>query len=545
MHRRLFGRISAAAALVALAVPVSLIAASPSQAASTCTQSWSPNLAGGQSGLTVGCISDVADGNNKISVGDHINAAWHRGAARTVTGTAASGSTALTVLASTPLTASDVGRPIGGHAGIRGGTFLKAFVSATSGTLSIATTAAVPGGTTLKIEHTRSRVLLDAACTLAGTLTSTNAVFAATDVGKSVSGGPFSRGARIAVFGSATSVTVDDNSGVAGNQGPSAVCTDVVESPDNPATKDVITIGAATYSPATSTTAVYTETYHRQIALGSPAVAGTDGGSCAGGVITLIAGGGGTNAGDVGLPVVFKNSTGANADATSRKVASVGASTITLTPATCAAAATDAVIGLSGANAPPDGSQMTRLIGQLNLNPSLVATQDNCNKNTYDGFGVVGKWQNPGTYVIPATLGSPLPVSQAQIVFQTAVINFAGYVTNSTTNVFGAASTLHNQFIFPSLPTSLSVCPTGGGTTTSKVAVGLQFDPTVQSASPAVPTGGGNPASPSVRALGLVTGAQGVLVRLTKTSPLVNTNVTPAPCTVLAATAVPTNGCGI
>jgi hypothetical protein len=536
MHRRLFGRISAAAALVALAVPVSLIAASPSQAASTCTQSWSPNLAGGQSGLTVGCISDVADGNNKISIGDHTNAAWHRGAARTVTGTAASGSTALTVLASTPLSASDVGRPIGGHSGIKGGTFLKAFISATSGTLSAATTAAVPGGTTLKIEHTRSRVLLDAACTLAGTLTSTSAVFAASDVGKSVSGGPFSRGARIAVFGSATSVTVDDNPSVAGNQGPSAICT----------SPDTITIGAATYSPATSTTAVYTETYHRQIALGSPAVAGTDGGSCAGGVITLIAGGGGTNAGDVGLPVVFKNSTGANADATARKVASVTASTITLTPATCAAGATDAVIGLAGANAPPDGSQMTRLIGQLNLNPSLVATLDDCNKNTYDGFGVVGKWQNPGAYVIPATLGSPLPVSQAQIVFQTSVINFAGYVTNATTNLHtGAAMALHNRFVFPSLPTSLSVCPTGGGTTTSKVAVGLQFDPTVQSATPSVPTGGGNPASPTVRSLGLVTGAQGVLVQLTKTSPLVNTNVTPAACTVLAATAVPTNGCGI
>src|SRR4029079_12420996 len=85
----------------------------------------------------------------------------------------------------------------------------------------------------------------------------------------------------------------------AADQGPPAVCSDADLTTSG--VQDVITVGAVTYSPATSTTLVYTETNTRQINAAGAAA------TCSGTTLTIPSAAGGANTGDIKLPVVFTN----------------------------------------------------------------------------------------------------------------------------------------------------------------------------------------------------------------------------------------------
>lgn len=533
MFRRILGRVGTGVALAALAVPVSLIAASPAQAVNSCTSSMSPKVPLSQSAFSVACTTDVSVtpslNMNRIEIGDITNAAWHRAGARTATVAAAA--VGVSTLVFTPaLTAADVGREISGT-GIAPGTFIKT----AAGAISRKTAAAVPAATVVTIVHSRSRQLNDASCVTANTtLTSPGGVFSATDVGLSVTGGPYGPQARIVAFLTPTTVTVDANGTVALNQAPATACLDANTSIAG--VQDVINIGSTKYSPATALTTSYPDTYTRQIALGAApsGTLGTHGGACSGSTITLNSGGGGTFAADVGLPVFFKKSTGFATDAIARKVNSVTATTIVMSAA-CPSAlpvgnATDAVIGVRAGGAPANDATMATLNSTLNLNPAQEPSQDECAKNTYEGFSLSGEWENPGSYVRPLVIGGPLPVSTGQILFRTSVVSFAGYVTYRTT---GMQVGLHNAFVFPLLPTGLALCAPTPPVTTNKTLVSLKFGAS---------TGGGEN---TVRTLGPVAGVFTPKVNLMfGTTVLAPGTLSGTPCTLAAATAVADYSCG-
>lgn len=530
MHRRLFGRIGAVAALLALAVPVSLIAAAPAHAVNSCTTSMSPKVPLGLSGLSVACLFDASASAlasvSRIEIADTPNAGWTSTAARTAK-TSANAALGATSLAFTPvLTTADIGRPVSGT-GVAAGTFIKTV----GGAISRPTTAAIAANSTITINHTRGREVNDASClSTSNVLTSPSGVFLSSDVGLSVTGGPYRTLARIVMLLSPTTVRVDDNPSVAGDQAPSNACADANTSVAG--IQDVLAIGFVRYSPATSNTTVATNARTRQIALGSLAAGG--GATCAGTTLTLNANGGGTFATtDVGLPVFFKKSSGVAADAVVRKVNSVTATTIAMSAACPAAgaAATDAVVGVPSSGAPADSAPMAELTASLNLSPGVVPFLDDCSKNTMTGFAVEGVWRNPGSYLRSAVIGNPLPVSTAQILFPTSILSFAGYVSYKTG---GLQVGEHNEFIFPQLPSGAPPITVGCpySASTPSYALGFRFDPVAGTS--------------TVRAIGPVPGTYTPKVRILNSTggALLPNPIIGTACVIAEATVAPSYSCG-
>ena len=198
------------------------------------------------------------------------------------------------------------------------------------------------------------------------------------------------------------------------------------------------------------------------------------------------------------------------------------------------------MIGEPGANAPHNGDAMLTLGAQLNLNPALVSTQDDCARNTFEGFMVVGVWTNPGSYA-SGVIGVAPPLTVAQVLFPTSVISFSGYIVP---NKVGDAPVAGKNFdlIFPTLPTSLAVCLTSG-TPSNATTIAFGTMPTTAAAAPFLPTGSGNPADPSVRAIGPQTGTFGERIVLKHGATVVAT-INPAGCAIAAATALPNFACG-
>jgi hypothetical protein len=487
---------------------------------------------GAQANWKIACSTAAAQKVDNDIIADAGNAYWHKGAARTVAVTIGASSTTMTIPG---LQAADARRPISTATGlcVKGGTFIKS-VSGTTATLSQATTATGCGATTLTIEHTQARVIVDATCTAAGVITSASANFlAASDNFKSVTGGPFKDGSRITAV-TATTATVKLASGVSGN---SAVCT----------APDTLTIGATTYASATATAPIW-NTDPQSVDL----VNSTANGSaftCVAAGHALVESAGATadgqafNANYVGLKVVVKGTT-----TVATSVTAATATTLTLAgtcPAGVTATAGEAAIGQPGANAPKPGSAMASLNAELNLNPTLVATQDDCNLNTFEGFGVVGSWNNPlnstGTalgYSETGVLGAGTLVSTGQILFPTAVVSFAGYIRPQRTGgtaVVPAGS--HFEFVFPSLPTTLAVCLTGGNPSNA-TQLTFGFSATTISGTPALPTGSGNPSDPAIRTLGPQTGATNGAYKLNNGAVLVAGGNLPT-CTIPVRTTTP------
>ena len=517
-----------------MSIPLAMFTAIPAGAAATCQTSINPNQASAQSGLKVGCIIDVSAtptaNANHIEVHDGTNATWHRGAARTVTVNTTNTSKAITFATGT-MAGTDLRRPISG-VGIGGGAFIQTLTPAactlatcTGGTLSVASTAT--GATTATIEHTgrvSSRTRITRPVRRAPSRRRA-AVFTAADLRKSVSGGSFNNGARISAVTNATTVTVSGGATLA-----------------HAAADDTITIGAVTYAAAGAGLALaYTETWNRQ--LNKTPAPGTA--SCAGSTITNTAAGGGFVASDVNLKVFFFDSTGAAVAGTWKINSNTATTAVLSAPCPAAAAWSSVVIGQPGADAPANGATMASLVASLNLNPALVADQDDCNKNTYEGFAVIGAWNNPGSFTT-GVLGAAPNRSIAQILFPTAVVSFAGYIVPKTAAEAPAHQvTPHYDFVFPLLPTTLAVCTPGAGVTTLKTAITLGFASSTLTTPPALATGSGNPTSPVTRQIGPSTGLFGEKVSLYNGTTQLGADVAPAGCTVIARTAVPTFGCGL
>jgi hypothetical protein len=524
MRRLRFGSVIAAVA-IATAGAIPLFAA-PAGATNACGAPGGefPMTPGAQSAWKVDCSTNALTKVDNLAAADAPDAFWHRGTARTVAITATASSQTITY-ASGAIAAGDIGRPISG--GCLAATAFIETAGLTSGTVSTSQPATGCGAATATIEYTRSRVLANASCTTGGILTTPagtkSGLFASTDVNKSVSGGPFPANAKITVFTSANQVTVAP--------APASACT----------AGQLITLGAATYLsgvPVWNTDPMGVDM--------SNSTANGQAFSCA----------------VVAAHAVFTQTAAAiamgqnfSASYTNLQVIATGTSTVTtvVNSATATALTTAAAacptgvtatagtldIGQPGGDAPQTGNTTATLGAEINLNPSLVKTQDNCNLNTFEGFEIAGTWMNPGFYAGGAVIGNPTLVSVGQIAYPTSLIAFAAYVRPQRTGDSLQAAA-HFEFVFPSLPTTLAVCLTVPHTGVPTNATQLSFGilPTPLFTGIGVATGSGNPADPGVRALGPQTGAQTGHYILKNGATTVATGALPT-CTITAATTTP------
>jgi hypothetical protein len=538
-----------------MAAVVPVFVASPAGAADGCTAGEFPSTFAAQSGLKIACHTDPGTVANHIDVHDAPNVEYHHGAARNVTlvGSPSSftANNATLKFASGTLKNTDLRRPINAFCTkgaapsvscvsavakdsvFKGGTFIIALAPAACTTACTSATLSQPatltGGTSGLpiigvVEHTNNRMLDDVTCGAAtSTITSSDAKFVAGDVGKSVSGGPIEDGTFITSV-TATVATL--------NQAHAGACTIAGGHPG-----DVITIGGSTFVAGVPQL-FNADPMAMQL---SNTSGGGQGFTCSGSTLGMTAGAkldtGGFNANYIGLTAIVKGST-ATVTAKINAVSIAGNSTATIAPACPAGVSATvgfAAISTKGAGAPSNGSPMMSLGAELNLNPVLVATQDDCSLATYEGFGVIGGWTNPGTSYAANT--STPRVSVAQIIFPTSVISFNGFVAPHRGG--DAVAGAHYDFTFPLLPTSLAVCSTPPG----DVQLTLGMNPTTISTVPFLATGSGNVGDPPVRQLLPQTGTFTTTINLIANPSTVLTTDTPT-CTIAAPTATPGTPCG-
>jgi len=531
-----------------MAAVVPMFVASPAGAATGCTAGMFPATFAAQSGVKVACHTDAGTNTNHIDIHEGDNVVYHHGAAHNVnlgpaSGNAVTAGSATIKFAAGTIKPADLRRPISSFNAAKatvlaGGSFIRSLAPAacttacTSAVLS--QKATVTGGTSAApllatIEQTNNRFLDDVTCGAAtSTLTSATAGFVATDVGKSVSGGPFADGTRI-ISVTATVATM--------NQAHTAACTAAAGH-----TGDQITIGAVTY------VAGVPQVFNNDpMALQlTNTTAGGQGLTCTGSTLSMTAGSkldtGGFNAAYIGLTAVVK---GAAATPTTAKITAVnvaGNTSATIAPA-CPAGVTAsngfAAISTRSGNGPGNGGVMMSLGAALNLNPALVATQDDCNLNTFEGFMVMGGWTNPGAAFAANAFAARAAVSQ--VIFPTSVLSFNGYVVPKRGGDSVDANP-HYNFSFPLLPTSLAVC-LNLGAPANDVELTLGINPVVISGAPFLPTGSGNGGDPPVRQLLPTTGTFTTTVELIlNPSSVVNTSTDT--CTISASTAIPGVQCG-
>lgn len=541
MKRPKVGSILAAAALATAAV-VPLLSAPAGATATGCDANQFPASFAAQSMLKVDCNTNAGDNVNHIEIHDADNANWHHGAARSATlspgnsvNATTSGSTTIKFAAGSIQT-RDIRRPINAFDSLKasifkGGTFIRsvspsACTTACTSAIISQSAAKTELSVSAKIEMTNNRSLTDATCT-GGTpsVTSTTAGWASTDVGKSISGGPFASGTYV-VSVSGTTATL--------NQAPSTSCS----------SGRIISVGANKF---VSGAPVMFTGDPESLQLGNTTVGGA-GFTCTSGGHTLAmtaaakADTGGFTTGYAGMAVVVKVGT-----TTVSTVATAGSSTTTNTSLTLLAAcpsgitssAGQAQIGTVGADTPTTGAPMMTLSAELNLNPVLVSTQDECALNTFEGFQVVGGWQPPGTY--SANAFQP-PATVAQVVFPTSVIAFNGFVVPKKSGDSVDANP-HFNYSFPLLPTSLAVCLTAG-LPANPVQLAFGMNPTVKAGAPFLATGSGNNGDPAIRQLLPETGTFSQTMQLIGNPSTVVAQSTGTPCTIGPATDAPGLTCG-
>jgi len=489
--------------------------------------------------LKIDCHSDAGVSADNIILHDAADGNWHHGAARSVTITPTSSSTAISY-ASGAIGSADIGRSISFTCQTGGSYILTAGL--TSGTVSKANKTGCVANETALIEYSTNRLLQDVSCTSGSTtLTGTaNDLFSAADIGRSVSGGPYG-GA-----GGPWRITAVNS--------PVNTATISAPAPEACPTPAAITIGAQSYATTTPFGAVWPSsamTVQLSNSAAGTTGAGGQGFTCSGSNLAL-AGSATTaipsfSAGWVGLKVVVIGTT-----TVTTTVASFSSPNLVLAapcPAGISSVAGSATIGVPDANAPVNGAAMMELNAELNLNPSLVKTQDNCDRNSIEGFEVVGMWRNPGSY----TAGTvAVPVSTGQIAFPTAVVTFAGNIVPKKGGDTQEVGVSHWDFVFPSLPTSSAVCltPPITGTPSNPTQLAFAFASTTLSgglsgAGPFLQTGAGNPQDPGVRSLDLRTGAfAGKYELRAGTTQVLGSPGSTFSCTVPASTAVPALTCG-
>jgi hypothetical protein len=350
-------------------------------------------------------------------------------------------------------------------------------------------------------------------------------------VGKSVSGGPIEDGTFItSVAGNVATL----------NQTHVNACT-----PTAGHTGDQITVGGATY------VAGVPQVFNADpmtIQL-SNSTSGGQGFSCTGSTLGMTAGSkldtGGFNANYIGMAAAVKGAAGAVVAAKITNVSTAGNTSATIAPA-CpsgvnAVTATNgfAGIGVRGANGPGNAAVMMSLAAELNLSDALVATQDDCNQNTFEGFQVMGGWTNPGAAYAANAFAARASVSQ--VIFPTSVLSFNGYVVPKRGGDSVDANP-HYNFSFPLLPTSLAVCLSGGAPA-NDIQLAFGINSTVVSAAPFLATGSGNNGDPPVRQLLPKTGTFTWTMELILNPSTVQSTTTDT-CTIAVSTAIPGVPCG-
>lgn len=450
------------ALLVAAAATTALLGMSgiPASAA-TCAIGEFPAIQSSQSGANIACtfINSATPALNDVSAKftfhDYQNAAYHQGAARKVTLTAATpiGGTVLTAAAG-GFTLTDVNHPVAalsltGTAVVPARAFIK-LQTATTATMNVPAAVAIPIGTIVFIDNDTSRSIADASFTAgSATVASASANFKTADIGKTISASNIPEYKTITAVASATSATMS----------AAATTTGAAQ---------VATIGGDT--TVRSTRSVIDATQTTTVITSATAAFGPT---------------------DIGLPV-----TGSGLNAAAR-ITAVTATTATVAPAgTANGVAHNIVIGAASITAPSNGSTAIALGTILDLNPALVAGQNACTLNKAEGLALTGQWNNPGAFVVTGVLGAqPAGQTVAQILFKTSVTSFAGWVVQRPTDA--AKPVPHYDIVFPLLPTSLAKCPAPNAVNVvSKFAIlaGSSYQS-------ALPTGVGRPSSAQMRYL--------------------------------------------
>jgi len=435
---------------------------------------WYPAWPGSQSAFRAACVFDSATGtsvvSSKFTIHDARNVEYHDGAARTVTvaapGVAANAAAGTCVpLVDTTGIGAWVNHPISGgtFSSTLAVTMLQArtFETAvdptgpcTPGiTLNLAAGGlGIPAGTVLRIDNTNSR-----STALTGCATTTGGSAALTDLCANFEG-PWS-GAAVAETGDIGGSNVPDYATYTAT-GPttatmSAVATNVVAHGVNEAITyrgAVLTSTTRTLNDATCNAATPT-------------------------IVTSTAGF--FNANDVGLPFYgFGAGAGGGYYITAITVGPPSTATVTNAggaplPGCPVATATAVTVGDPSVTAPLDDQGVLQQTVQLDLKPAFVAGSNDCALDEAEGFGIVGKWRNPGPGPLPNGFFTSVPFAVqpanskaiGEILFTTSVVSYAAFVVEreaTSPALVPAEPSVPNQhhydIVFPNVPTSLALC---------------------------------------------------------------------------------------
>jgi hypothetical protein len=321
-------------------------------------------------------------------------------------------------------------------------------------TLNQATVNSIPNGTSLKLDNSIGRSVVDGNTTAGSNiLTSSLANFQASDLNLDIEATQLPVGTTITSVDSTTQVHISNNANVTG-------------------TTDVVTIGGKL--EVSNNRVMNDATYTSTTVVKSPQSKWTTD--------------------DVGLTVT---GTGLS----NCVIASVAGQNATMTSAcvTVDALTHTIVVGSPSATAPANGETIVNEGVQLALAPNFVKGSRPCAEDHAAGFDTIGTWLAPGSFA-----GTGLQVQPAgtraigEIQFGTAVASYYAYVIQRPTTVgTDPNSAPHFDVVFPFVPTGTALCA-------SATSPGLGFSMGIGASTPAVaalPLGYGKPSSAQLRAI--------------------------------------------
>jgi hypothetical protein len=408
---------------------------------------WFPAAPASMSRLKVACTFNNNTGTSQVSAswsihdGDAIQ--YHNGAGRTVTTSGATSSGSSTIQLNTasngivglPVAPTQMNRIITGP-GIGVRTVVTSMTAGGLLTLNRPTTGAISSGASLLIENANARSVDDATGTAPDLLNSVQANFTAADIGLSVSG-----------------TGIPANSTIIAINSPSQAQLSASFTLTNPTVSiggSLLTSTARQITGATTTSTV-------RINSAAAGWTASDIGLKVTGTCNQLTA---TAADDTTIPAntyITATPSGANADTTGGLTSGWSGCTL--------------VVGDPNANAPINGDVAADQGTMLNLNPSLVAGSDDCANDQPEGFGIVARWYNPGSFQgTGATNAQPGPTAAnpaiaptkaiGQLFFDTSAADYSAFVVERKALTAGDPNgAVHYDIVFPFAPTTLALCP--------------------------------------------------------------------------------------
>jgi hypothetical protein len=448
------------------------VISSPAGALSNqCAVGMWPDIPVGHSALKVACTYNTTPPTaitiHDYGTGTKPGVLWHWGATHQVqANTATAGSSTITVAAAagangplgttcpgTTSAACDVNHSIEGP-GIPPGDFIVKITGTGPWTVTLSPNNTIAGGSataSLLVANTTARNVEDGvtntgSCGAITVVCSATANFTAQDIGMSIGGGTIPDGTTIIA-----PVTPGVPPAVSKATLSCGVCTGNVAATG-------VSIDTATGNPTTSARSFTDVKNVSSSMICSPTTAAN----------------GGFDKTDIELSVTagpLQTGIPANARITAVGGASVTCGSVgtsaTITPATATAtvAGKQTIVGKPTKTAPINGETAGSLGAELDLDPTTTPGSPPCSASKPTGFSLALSIYNAGSYVTAAppgvTGGSPplnfsvsgIPaVSEAQYLFQTRSLNFAGFLVQKSTNW---------DVVFGFLPVSAGVCHTG------------------------------------------------------------------------------------